>query len=399
MRAARGHQERVASADVVASERSLSSPSTPYNGCANGPGSAHARTRLRREILARELAPGARGSPGGAAEDPPAGSETHLVGCCARGRPRRRDRASRLDLPLGARTPQLGRIGGRADGAARDARRLLDLLLGLGLRRPAGGPAQRARVRGRREQLPRLARRPDRADRGDGAARLAGRAEDDRGAGRHGGRRAALGLAALQRSFSSPRCRASTRATSSTAPSCCCSRSASSSGPTGMRVGLFGLVLGLAFWQTPQIVPIAVPVIAWTIWRQPARSGSSGSRLPLAAPRRASWIVWNAEHRWASLSVHTSLADYRHSLRLLASPILPMTLGLRAPFCGDPGAPVGRARHVIYAALLGLGVYGACARASAPPRSSTSSPAASRSCTRSTGGPRSSRAGRSTRSS
>ena len=39
--------------------------------------------------------------------------------------------------------------------------------------------------------------------------------------------------------------------------------------PDALRVGLFGLVAGLAFWETSQIVPIAIPVVAWTIWKQP----------------------------------------------------------------------------------------------------------------------------------
>ena len=31
------------------------------------------------------------------------------------------------------------------------------------------------------------------------------------------------------------------------------------------RVGILGLVLGLAFWQTAQIVPVALPIVAWTM--------------------------------------------------------------------------------------------------------------------------------------
>ena len=129
--------------------------------------------------------------------------------------------------------------------------------------------------------------------------------------------------------------------------------------PDRLRVGLFGLVLGLAFWQTSQIVPIAVPVIAWTVWKQPRALRQLGTAVVLALLGALPWIVWNAEHRWASLGVHTSLAAYRHSLRLLASPILPMTLGLRSPFAATPVLPSVAVVTVIYAALLGLGLYGA----------------------------------------
>ena len=128
--------------------------------------------------------------------------------------------------------------------------------------------------------------------------------------------------------------------------------------PDRLRVGLFGFVLGLAFWQTSQIVPIALPVIAWTIWKQPRALRHLWVAAPLAVLGALPWIVWNAEHSWASLSVHTSLAAYRESLRLLASPILPMTLGLRAPFGANPVIPSVPVVILIYAALLGLGVYG-----------------------------------------
>ncbi|MGZ4387316.1 MAG: glycosyltransferase family 39 protein, partial [Gaiellaceae bacterium] len=38
--------------------------------------------------------------------------------------------------------------------------------------------------------------------------------------------------------------------------------------PTRTRAGVFGLVLGLALWQSAQLVPIVLPVIAWTIWKR-----------------------------------------------------------------------------------------------------------------------------------
>jgi len=39
--------------------------------------------------------------------------------------------------------------------------------------------------------------------------------------------------------------------------------------PDRIRVGLFGLVFGLAFWQTAQIIPFAATAIVWMIWKQP----------------------------------------------------------------------------------------------------------------------------------
>jgi Dolichyl-phosphate-mannose-protein mannosyltransferase len=125
-----------------------------------------------------------------------------------------------------------------------------------------------------------------------------------------------------------------------------------------LRVGLFGLVLGLAFWQTSQIVPVAVPTIVWTIWKQRAALRHLWLAASLAVLGALPWIVWNARHDWASLGVHSSLANYRTSLRLLASPLLPMTLGLRAPFAGDPIVPSAALMTLLYVALLSLAAYG-----------------------------------------
>jgi hypothetical protein len=129
--------------------------------------------------------------------------------------------------------------------------------------------------------------------------------------------------------------------------------------PDRLRVGLLGIVLGLAFWQTSQIVPIAIPAIAWTIRKQPRALHHLWVAAPLAILGALPWIVWNAQHGWASLGVHSSIAAYRLSLRLLASPLLPMTLGLRAPFTGQPVLSSVAVITTIYVVLLGLAVYGA----------------------------------------
>jgi len=39
--------------------------------------------------------------------------------------------------------------------------------------------------------------------------------------------------------------------------------------PVAREVALFGLVLGLAFWETSQIVPVALGIVAWVVWQQP----------------------------------------------------------------------------------------------------------------------------------
>jgi Dolichyl-phosphate-mannose-protein mannosyltransferase len=127
--------------------------------------------------------------------------------------------------------------------------------------------------------------------------------------------------------------------------------------PTRSRVGLFGLVIGLAFWQTAQIVPVLAGVIAWTVWKQPRSLRQLWVALPLAMLGALPWIVWNAAHDWASLAM-PDYGDKLHSLRLLVSPILPMMAGLRAPFSAELLLPAALT-YLVYLGLTALFVYGA----------------------------------------
>jgi hypothetical protein len=127
--------------------------------------------------------------------------------------------------------------------------------------------------------------------------------------------------------------------------------------PDRTRVALFGLVLGLAFWQTSQIVPVAAPVVLWTIWKQPRCLRYVWIAAPLAVLGALPWIVWNAEHGWRSLA-QPPYGNYARSLRLLASPILPMMVGLRAPFSARLLLPAALT-YLVYVGLLALFVYGA----------------------------------------
>ena len=127
--------------------------------------------------------------------------------------------------------------------------------------------------------------------------------------------------------------------------------------PDLVRVGLLGLVLGLAFWQTPQIVPVAVGVVGWTIWKQPRVLRGLPVAIPLALLGALPWIVWNAGHGWASLE-QPGYGDKLHSLRLLASPVLPMIVGLRAPFSADLLIPAALT-YLAYVGLVVLFVVGA----------------------------------------
>lgn len=128
--------------------------------------------------------------------------------------------------------------------------------------------------------------------------------------------------------------------------------------PDRARVALLGLVLGLAFWQTVQIVPVAVPTVAWTIWKRPRCLRHAWLAASLAVLGALPWILWNAQHSWKSLD-QPPYGNYVRSLRLLASPSIPMMLGLRAPFSARLLVPPAALTYLIYVGLLVLFLYGA----------------------------------------
>ena len=129
--------------------------------------------------------------------------------------------------------------------------------------------------------------------------------------------------------------------------------------PDWLRVGAFGLVLGIGFWQSSQIVPLALPVIAWTLWKQPQALRRIWIGVPLALVGALPWIVWNIRHDWGSFDFMAGeTPDYWHRLRLFFSPVIPMALGIRVPFRQIPlGSP--QVADLAYAILVALFIAGA----------------------------------------
>jgi 4-amino-4-deoxy-L-arabinose transferase-like glycosyltransferase len=129
--------------------------------------------------------------------------------------------------------------------------------------------------------------------------------------------------------------------------------------PDRVRVGVFGLVLGLAYWETSQIIPIAVPLIAWVLWRQPRAVRHSWIAALLAVLGALPWLVWNVRHGFGSLDMlsYDVQSSYWHRLRIFVSPLLPMMTGLRYPFTQVRVLP-GPLTNVVYAILLALFAYG-----------------------------------------
>jgi hypothetical protein len=128
--------------------------------------------------------------------------------------------------------------------------------------------------------------------------------------------------------------------------------------PDRVRVGLLGLIIGLAFWETPQIVAIIPPVLVWTIWRQPRCLRQLWLAAPLAVLGALPWLIYNLHHDWASAGLGAGVTTYQSRVRDLLSPLLPMMLGLRSPFTAQLLLP-HLLTFLVYAILLVLFVIGA----------------------------------------
>jgi 4-amino-4-deoxy-L-arabinose transferase-like glycosyltransferase len=128
--------------------------------------------------------------------------------------------------------------------------------------------------------------------------------------------------------------------------------------PDAVRVGVLGLVLGLALWQTTQIVPLAVPAVLWLVWRRPRVLRYAWLAVPLAVAGALPWLVWTFRHDFASLHLESGVpSSYGWRLRTFVSPVLPMALGLRLP--GSQVWLVPGLAAVAYVAILALFAYGA----------------------------------------
>lgn len=128
--------------------------------------------------------------------------------------------------------------------------------------------------------------------------------------------------------------------------------------PSTVRIALFGLVLGLGYWQTAQIIPVVLPVIGWMLWRSRAATRRAWVGVGFAAVGALPWIGWNLTHSGGSVLTRSGVSAYVHGLRLFASPLLPMLLGLRAPLAGTALLPKPL-YWLVYLGLLAAFVAGA----------------------------------------
>jgi hypothetical protein len=129
--------------------------------------------------------------------------------------------------------------------------------------------------------------------------------------------------------------------------------------PSKARVGAFGLVVGLSLWQSAQLVPIVLALIAWAAWRQRSVLRHAWIAAVLAILGALPSIVWNVRNDWGSfMSPIDDTTTYLHRLRVFASPLLPMLLGLRTPFTQERLLP-SAITLLLYGGIAVLFAYGA----------------------------------------
>ena len=119
-------------------------------------------------------------------------------------------------------------------------------------------------------------------------------------------------------------------------------------------VAVLGLVLGLAFWQTLQIVAVAVPALLWLTMRRPRVWRMAGLAVSRRDRRSAAVAALELEPRLVSLNkLPGAGVPYVTKFHGFVSGTLPMMLGLRLPFTADwiLGAVV---TAPIYVALVAL---------------------------------------------
>jgi hypothetical protein len=122
---------------------------------------------------------------------------------------------------------------------------------------------------------------------------------------------------------------------------------------------LLGLVLGVGFWQTAQIVAVALPALAWLTWRRPAVWRDAWAAVPLAFAGALPWLLSNLRHDWWSLHLDAPAPSYAIRLRGAISGTIPMALDLRLPFTSDwiGTKLVGGAAYVLVVAALALAAW------------------------------------------
>ena len=221
---------------------------------------------------------------------------------------RRRTGSAPGHQQLVARRPGRRRGGLGIDVAPRARRRRERLLLGTGVWRDLGGSPRRAARRRVHERLG----DPSDSGRSHGRRRdprLAGRPQDDRRTCRDRRRSDLPRLAGLPR-WKSTRAHGfySSGLVLGTLVLLLVLRLAERR--SRRDTALLGLTFGLGAWQTPQIVPIVVPALAWLTLRRRSAWRDAWVAVPLVLVGALPSIVSNVRHDWWSFRLDSGDTPY-----------------------------------------------------------------------------------------
>ena len=120
---------------------------------------------------------------------------------------------------------------------------------------------------------------------------------------------------------------------------------------------LLGLVIGVGFWQTAQIVAVVVPAVIWLTVRRPGVWRDAWIGVVPLLVGVLPWLLSNVRHDWWSFDMTVrGVPSYVGRLRGYGSGTFPMALDLRLPFTSEwvAGKLISGA---VYVALLGLLVF------------------------------------------
>ena len=98
---------------------------------------------------------------------------------------------------------------------------------------------------------------------------------------------------------------------------------------TRRDLALLGLALGCGLWSSPQVAIVALPALAWLVWRR--REALRGAAIVAggAVVGALPWLVTNIRHGWPSLHPGPNEGPWSEHLHNLVVATLPQALGLR----------------------------------------------------------------------
>jgi hypothetical protein len=95
---------------------------------------------------------------------------------------------------------------------------------------------------------------------------------------------------------------------------------------------LLGLLIGLGWWESPQIAHVAVPALAWILWHLRGRAKYLWLVLPSAFLGALPWFVHNVSHGWESLIASAEApTHFVGRVATFFTVALPQILGFRLP--------------------------------------------------------------------